>query len=101
MFVTKVLQSWLAAPCLLGLAGLVIISLPGGKTAALIFWGGALIFLAVLHSLAERVLKRSNPGEESGGSHRFSYGLLFLAILIGGFFRYFFVRQSSSYRRVD
>ncbi len=101
MFITKVLQSWLAAPCLLGLAGLVIISLPGGGTATPIFWGGALIFLAVLHSLAERVLKRSNPGEESGGSHRFSYGLLFLAILIGGFFRYFFVRQSSSYRRVD
>lgn len=101
MFLTKVLQSWLAAPCLLVLAGLMIISLPGGGTTPLIFWGTALIFLAVLHTLAERVLKRSNPKEESGGSHRFSYGLLFLAILVGGFFRYFFVRQSSSYRRVD
>ncbi len=104
IFATKVLQSWLAAPCLLLLALLLLLSLPGLTVAALIFWGGALAGLAVLHGLAERELNRAVPDEETAspaGRRRISYGLLFLAILVGGFFRYFFVRQSSSYRRVD
>jgi len=104
MFLTKFIQSWLVAPILILLAIFFIISLVMAGWISFIFWGGAAIGLLAIQAAGESVLKQYNQDNASfkpSRYQRFLYSLLFLMILIGGFFRYFFVRQSSSYSKVN
>lgn len=104
MFLTKFMQSWMVAPILLLLAFFFVLSIIIAGWSSLIFWVGAAIGLLAIQSAGESVLKEYHQDNDSFNPdwyHRCLYSLLFLMILIGGFFRYFFVRQTSSYNKVN
>ena len=105
MFLTKFIQSWLAAPALLLLASLVPLSIRhAGWPAALIVWTVVLLLLLLSQFAAARILKRHASPHDTRAPvtllARCRYAVLFAAILVLGFFRYFVVRQTSSYDKV-
>jgi len=102
MFLTKFVQSWLMAPVLVGLAVELVWSLAAAGPAVIPFWCAGCVLLVGLQVLGTRRLAAVGEDEiPAGVPARASYVAMFLVLLVTGFFRYFVVHQSSSYRKVS
>jgi len=103
MFLTKFAQSWLTAPFFMALIFLFILSVCRIGLHSFYFWGGLLLILVVIQSYSQRVLHSflsSEARQSFGIRKRCNYVLLFAAILIVGFFRFFLISQTSDYNKV-
>jgi biofilm PGA synthesis N-glycosyltransferase PgaC len=105
IFLTKLAQHWLVPPLLVILIPLFIASFVRDGFGGLLFWGGAIVTLMVLQKLAQNALKRytsdAREAPRADFLRKLAYLGIFHLVLITGFFRYFVVRQSSTYKKVE
>jgi len=103
IFVTKFIQSWLAAPMTVLLAVLLVISFRQLGAAASFFWLAAAVVLLTTSVLVGSLFVAVTPEQDRvniPAAARLRYFLIMHGVLLAGFFRYFLVRQHSSYLKV-
>ncbi len=106
IYITKYAQHWFVAPSILALVALFTATLALDGVGALKFWGLAVVTLVFLQGMANKAMKKymgaaEGKRDKARIGRKLLYMVFFHMILLLGLIRYFVVRQSSVYKKVN